>query len=258
MLVLPLRLLYWRRANIIVRSGSVDYILEKWGFLSKLYFRLAEGLLRFSDTVVAVGPSIQHHLAKRGIRSSVIPNGVSLTSTPRPLMDRERQRLVAVGRVTAQKNYGVLIEAAHRLRERGLQVSIIGAADLSGEREKLQALMDSEDVSNVTFVGLLGRDQVLDQLSMASLYVNCSIHEGMSNSVLEAIQQGVPVLLSDIPANRDLDLPEIHYFSPSSPTELSALIARALETPSDFLVDRRRFLDWDEVIDRYRRCMNLP
>jgi glycosyltransferase involved in cell wall biosynthesis len=80
----------------------------------------------------------------------------------------------------------------------------------------------------------------------------------MSNSVLEAVQQGTPILLSDISANRDLGLPDSFYFDPGSPTELSEKIAQALETPSDFLADRKRFEDWDEVINKYRRCMSLP
>jgi glycosyltransferase involved in cell wall biosynthesis len=258
MLVLPLRLLFWRRANIVVRSGSVDYLMDKWGFLSKLYFRTAERLLRFADLVVSVAPSIQRHLAQRGIRSVVIRNGVSLRSDPRPIMEREQRQLVAVGRVTSAKNYAMLIEAAKCLRDRGVQVSIIGGADLSDESNRLRSLVNSKKVSNVTFTGVMDRDQVLERLSLAALFVNCSVNEGMSNSVLEAIQQGTPILLSNITANRDLGLPDDFYFDPASPTELSEKIVQALETPSDFLADRKRFDDWDEVVNKYRRYMSLP
>ena len=258
MLLLPLRLLFWRRVNVVVRSGSVDYLLNKWGFLAKLYFKQAEGLLRFADLVVAVAPNIQRHFAKRGIRSILIRNGLNFTSAPRPIAERERRRVVAVGRVTEQKNYGLLIEAAQLLRDRGVSVSIIGGADLSNESARLRGLVDEIGADNVTFAGVLDRDQVLERLSAASLFVNCSVHEGMSNSVLEAIQQGTPVLLSGIEANRDLDLSEVFYFDPGSPTELSTRIELALDAPSTFVVDRKRFNDWNEVIEKYRHCMDLP
>jgi glycosyltransferase involved in cell wall biosynthesis len=258
MLLLPLRLLFWRPVNVVVRSGSVDYLLSKWSFLSKLYFKQAERLLRFADLVVAVAPSIQRHLAKRGIRSVLIPNGLSAVPALRPLADRERRHVVAVGRVTAQKNYRLLIEAAQLLRDRDVRVSIIGGADLSDESTRLRALVNEIGADNVTFAGVMDRDQVLERLSAASLFVNCSIHEGMSNSVLEAIQEGTPVLLSDIEANRDLDLAEVFYFDPGSPTDLSTRIESALEAPSTFLIDRERFNDWNEVIEKYRRHMNLP
>jgi glycosyltransferase involved in cell wall biosynthesis len=104
----------------------------------------------------------------------------------------------------------------------------------------------------------MARDRVFDRLAAASLFVNCSLHEGMSNSVLEAVQQGTPVLLSDIEANRDLDLPESFYFDPRSPAELAARIESALKARTDFLVDRDRFDNWDQVVATYRRHMNLP
>jgi glycosyltransferase involved in cell wall biosynthesis len=258
MLLLPLRLPFWRNVKVVVRSGSVDYLLDKWGFISKLYFKQAEGLLRFADLVVAVAPSIQRHLAERGILSVVIPNGLSRSAIPRPVVGGERRDIVAVGRVTAQKNYSLLIEAAQLLRHRGVCITIIGGADLSDESSRLRLLVEQSGCGNVAFAGVLDRALVLDRLAAAALYVNCSVHEGMSNSVLEAIQQGTPILLSDIEANRDLGLPEAFYFDPRSPAELAEKIESALTYPADFVVDPERFRSWDEVVDRYRHYMNLP
>ena len=48
------------------------------------------------------------------------------------------------------------------------------------------------------------------------------------------------------------------YFDPRSPSDLSARIEQALAAPSDFVVARERFEDWDDVIDRYRHLMVLP
>jgi len=257
-LLLVLRLMFWRRVRVVVRSGSVDYVFDKWGPVSKLYFRLGESLLCFADSVVAIAPGIQRRLANSGIRSVLIRNGLSVVSAPSPLADREARHVIAVGRVTPEKNYSQLIEAAQLLRHRDVSVTIVGGIDLSGEGPKLKALMEQGAVSNVTLAGAVDRGRVLQLLSSASLFVNCSLQEGMSNAVLEAIQQGSPIILSDIEANRDLDLPDALYFDPRSPTDLAARIEQALTTPSDFVVARERFEDWDEVIERYRRLMALP
>jgi hypothetical protein len=104
----------------------------------------------------------------------------------------------------AGENYSQLIEAAQLLRHRDVSVTIVGGIDLSGEGPKLKALMEQGAVSNVTLAGAVDRGRVLQLLSSASLFVNCSLQEGMSNAVLEAIQQGSPIILSDIEANRDL------------------------------------------------------
>ena len=161
MLLLPLRLAFWRRVNVVVRSGSVDYVLDKWGFLSKLYLKQAERLLRFADLVVAVAPNIQRHLTMRGIHAVVIPNGISEVSCARPI-DRDLRHVVAVGRITAQKNYRLLIEAARLVRDRGVRISIIGGADLSGEEATLRALVRERGVDNVSFIGVMDRARVLD------------------------------------------------------------------------------------------------
>jgi glycosyltransferase involved in cell wall biosynthesis len=258
MLLVVLRPLFWRTTRVVVRSGSVDYVFDKWGPVSKVYFKLAEGLLRFADAVAAVSPGIQRRLEAAGIRSALIRNGLSIAAAPRPLAKREARHVVAVGRVTPEKNYSLLIEAARLLCDRDVRVTIVGGVDLSGEGRKLRTLIEQAAVSNVTLAGAVDRGRVLQLLSSASLFVNCSLQEGMSNAVLEAIQQGAPIILSDIEANRDLGLPDALYFDSRSPYDLAARIHQALATPSDFVVARERFDDWDDVIDRYRRLMALP
>jgi glycosyltransferase involved in cell wall biosynthesis len=183
-----------------------------------------------------------------------LPTGAPGTNLSPPSEDY----ILTVGRVTAQKNYRLLIEAAQLLRDRSVRISIIGGADLSDEDARLRSLVVQSGCDNVAFVGVLDRARVLERLGAAALYVNCSVHEGMSNSVLEAIQQGTPILLSDIEANRDLGLPEAFYFDPTSPADLARRIESALGHPSDFVVDPERFRSWDEVVERYRHYMNLP
>jgi len=258
MLLLVLRLLFWRRVHVIVRSGSVDYAFDKWGLLSKLYFRLAESMLGLADLVVAVSPGIQRRLAARGLCSVLIRNGLTITSPPGVVAGREKRHVITVGRITPEKNYGQLIEAAQLGSLRTATFTFIGGADLSGEAAKLQALVQQKAATNVRFAGAMERGRVLELLSSASLFVNCSLHEGMSNAVLEAIQQGTPIVLSDIEANRDLGLPAAFYVDPRSPSELSARIEQALGAPADFVVARERFEDWNEVVARYRRLMALP
>ena len=150
MLLPVLRLLFWRRARVVVRSGSVDYIFDKWGRVSKLYFRLAESLLRFADSVVAVSPGIQRRLASADIHSVLIRNGLSVVSVPRPIADREARHVIAVGRVMPEKNYSHLIEAARLLGQSKVSFTIVGGMDLSGEGAKLKALMEQGAVTNVT------------------------------------------------------------------------------------------------------------
>ncbi|HNQ98448.1 MAG TPA: glycosyltransferase family 4 protein, partial [Trueperaceae bacterium] len=53
------------------------------------------------------------------------------------------------------------------------------------------------------FLGRVPRERVGEWLSECDAFVQPSLYEGLSLAVLEAMARGAPVLVSDIPANRD-------------------------------------------------------
>ena len=52
--------------------------------------------------------------------------------------------------------------------------------------------------------GWCGRDEALDHLAQATVYVHWTAWDGQPLSVLEALARDVIVIASDIPANRDI------------------------------------------------------
>jgi glycosyltransferase involved in cell wall biosynthesis len=256
-LVIPIRMIFWRRTRVFVRSGSIDYKVAKWGRIMRGVMHAAEWSMRFAHGVIAVAPSIQRHLASKGIRSELVRNGLAPRPNAAPMANRQPGTIVAVGRLTQQKNFRVLAEAAGLLRDLDVAVTIVGGADLSGEAESLQAAAKAHAPGRLAFTGALPRAEVIGMLGRMALYVNCSLHEGMSNAVLEAIQERIPVLLSDIEANRDLALPERHYFPATDPSALASRIRDALASPDRYLVDPQLFDDWDRVGETILRRLSL-
>jgi len=107
------------------------------------------------------------------------------------------KHLVAIGRLTAQKQFDDLICATERLIERGekVQVSILGEGPL---RSKLEDMIVNKGLSD--FIQLVGKvPNPYPTLKTADVFVLTSKFEGFGMVVVEALALGVPVVATDIP-----------------------------------------------------------
>ena len=240
-------------AKTVVRYGSADYLLDKWGLIGRWGFLISEYQLRFADAVIAVTPALAERLNARGIRGNVhvIRNATDTAeafaeATPVALPDTPY--VLAVGRVTGQKNLHRLIEGFNSFAADRPDLSLLIAGGLDDETyvRGLQPLLGPR----VRLLGRLERSNMGPLYANACVYVNASIHEGMSNAVLEAISWGAPVLLSAIPENLDFELDEKNYFDPEDVAAIAAALERAHANPRSFIADRSAFLTWEMVAER--------
>jgi len=244
----------WVARRVVVRYGSVDYINAKWSFVGRLGFRWCEWQLRWADAVIAVTPSLRERLVSGGVtaRVLVIPNAVDDLESP-PSTTRLEQLglepggfILAVGRITWQKDFETLItafEQAHRRDARLGKLVIVGGDDRSGYLGRLQAIASD----NVIFTGRLPRADLGGLYTACWLYVNSSCHEGLSNAILEAISHDCPIVVSDIVENRDLPIAERHFFKVGDPSDLAEKLLAARRDARPFAVDRRAFAEWPDV-----------
>ncbi len=244
-------------AKTVVRYGSADYLVSKWGVVGKLGFLASEFQLRFADAVIAVTPALAERLARRGIRDNVhvIANAVDFGLSD-ATAEAAEPYILTVGRVTAQKNVANLIRGyeLYAAKNPGApKLLVAGGLDEAEYVEELQPLL----TERTHLAGRFVRSAMAPLYRGATVYVNASLHEGSSNAVLEAISAGSPILLSDIPENRDFGLASHHYFDPHAPEAIAEALQRAAAEPARYVVDAKRFLTWDQVaertIDIYRR-----
>ncbi len=198
-----------------------------------------------TDCVLVVSNAVGRAAASARRRAEVIPNPVQarrLRPRRAPGVVRAELRVPAgarlavhVGRMDGArgvKGQDLLIEALARLRADGpgLVAALVG--DGPG-RPALEARARRLGVSHrLRFLGF--RRDVADFLAAADLFAFPSRREGMPVALMEAMWMGLPVIASDLPANREVLCDgECGRLVPPG---ASAALAAALE---DFMRDER-------------------
>jgi len=141
-------------------------------------------------------------------RLAVVENGIDWRASS---LTREEARrkfglsekdvaFVAVGRLKAQKNYGLMLDAFA-----GVIGGILLIAGDGPQMESLVARVKALGVeSQVRFLGALSPGEVADLLGAADVFVQTSAFEGMSNATLEAMSEGLAIVTSDIRMQREV------------------------------------------------------
>lgn len=98
-------------------------------------------------------------------------------------------------------DHGTLVDAIEMLRDRGVQCRLtFASARQSWRTKEIVAGRDLDD--RVTFLDGFDSSRLTDLLGNADVYVSSSLSDGTSNSLLEALSNGLFPVVSDIPANR--------------------------------------------------------
>lgn len=144
----------------------------------------------------------------------IIPMGVD-TDRFRPVArdaKAGRLRIATIARLNPVKGHAYVLEAVHRLRERGLDIDYVIAGD-GPHRGAIEARVRELGLSEVvSFAGTVSEAGVLDILHSVDAFVLAS--EGMGEaapvSVMEAMACGVPVVCSRIGGTGDMIAHEVN------------------------------------------------
>lgn len=107
----------------------------------------------------------------------------------------QRSYIAWMGIFQYQKNLRRLYEICCSMPQQAFHIA--GKADPKCDLETLDFLERISNLPNVKIVGYLSRHQVLEFISKASWLLNTSHYEGFSNTFLEAMSAGTPILTSE-------------------------------------------------------------
>lgn len=239
--------------KVVLTYHSANYEHHKWSSLEKLLLRFCEHVaLRFSHRVIFVN-SFQMARYPAAIRrkSLFLPNGVEP-------MERSGQTdflcangicegryLLFVGRVVPEKGLDTLLRSVREV-DASLQVVIAGSAQ--GDRSYQESLCRLDIHGQAIFLGSVFGEPLRQLYSHARLFVLPSLSEGFPLALLEAMNYGLPMAVSDLPATRLVVLPPEDYAPPGSVSSWKRLLATKLRCPyaSPLRYDLSSF-DWDRI-----------
>lgn len=113
-------------------------------------------------------------------------------------------RLVSIGRIVEQKGQAILIQAAARLRDRGLDFELVLVGD-GPMRQEIEDLIDRFSLRDrVRITGYLSNQGVLDELLASRALVLPSFAEGLPGVFFEAMALGRPVITTYIAGHPEL------------------------------------------------------
>jgi len=166
--------------------------------------------------------------------------------TPRP-----QNRLVFVGRLTAEKQVEVILKAMTKLDPAlNTTFDIVGGGDQRKQLEHLTAQLGLSD--RVTFHGRTTDEELRALLSRASLFVIASIAELQSIATMEAMASALPIVAADAVALPHLvhDGENGHLFTPGDVDDLAAKLTAVLTaSPGEYERMQKASLDGVAIHD---------
>lgn len=164
-------------------------------------------------------------------RGEVVGNIVFAQGRARPDAPVETPRIVAAGQLIPLKAYDVLLCALGSLAAEGRKFEFL-LAGIGPEQAHLEELAGQLGLKQrVTFLG--GVEDVPALLAEAHLLVHPSRSEGLSNTILEAMAEGLPVVATSVGGTPEIieDGRNGLLVPPNSPKALTEAIRRLLDDP---------------------------
>lgn len=249
--------------------------------LAPRHVKIYKKINRFFDHIVAVSSAVMHSVCKsQGVmpqRISVIPNGVDSFVVQdgngrKKIKDLKSGsgylKLCCLANIRKIKGQKYLVSAAHIVSEKFPRVCFYfaGATDIDRPyyAELQQQVKDLSLEAMVSFTGQLSPSQVPDFLADMDICVLPSLSEGMSNTLLEYMAAGKPVVATAVGGNPELvEDGETGFLVPPEKAEAMAeAILKLLKNPklrSEMGLHARKHVERDfsvtGMVDKYEELM---
>ena len=187
---------------LVIHVHATDFDRSR-GNVNPTVFRIEKDGMEQADHIITVSNlTRQTVIDKYGIdpakvttvHNAVIPLSQDLLDIPKP--DNKEKVVTFLGRITMQKGPEYFVEAAAKVLKKARNVRFVmaGSGDKMDDMIRLVARRGIADKFH--FTGFLRGRQVYEMLKASDVYIMPSVSEPFGISPLEAMQMGVPSIIS--------------------------------------------------------------
>lgn len=253
--------------KVVFTHHGPDYDRDKWGFAAKTMLKLGERMgCMFADEVIVISDVIRNLIKRKYGRTQhvhLIYNGVSQPERcdyPEYFQELGIEKgnyILGMCRFVPEKNLHHLVEAFDRMKNEELRmkngasdIKLVLAGDTDFEDDYSRNLKEMARKNGVVLTGFIKGRKLHSLLTNCRCYCLPSSHEGLPIALLEAMSYGVKVIVSDIPANKEVGLPDSDYFPVGNVDALAKKLTAVISQPlQHFDYDMTKY-DWDKIADQ--------
>lgn len=195
---------------VSLRGSDVPFYSKRFYWLDKFLFKhLSKKIWKKAKAVIANSEGLKN-LALKSVpdqKIDVIHNGVDVKNFQKInenlKLKNEKFTVLFVGRLIERKGVKYLIDAFAKLNAlKDCQLLIAGGGDQ--EKELKDQVERTSQTDSVHFLGALPHSDLPKIYRQGDVYVLPSFNEGMSNTLLEAMASGLPIVVTDTGGTREL------------------------------------------------------
>ena len=239
--------------KVVFTHHGPDYDRDKWGVIAKNILKLGERMgCMFADDIIV----IKNLIAQKYNRTNqvhLIYNGVpqpQICEYPEYFKELEiekRKYILGMCRFVPEKNLHHLMEAFSKIDTKDFKLVLAGDTDFEDEYSRSLKQMAKE--KGIILTGFVKGKKLHSLLSNARVFVLPSSHEGLPIALLEAMSYNLPVIVSDIPANKEVGLPSDAYFPTGNISSLQNKLQKILSFPYSTVQYNMEKYNWDKIAE---------
>ena len=243
--------------KVVFTHHGPDYDRDKWGVIAKNILKLGERMgCMFADDIIVISNVIKNLIAQKYNRTNqvhLIYNGVpqpQICEYPEYFKELEiekRKYILGMCRFVPEKNLHHLMEAFSKIDTKDFKLVLAGDTDFEDEYSRSLKQMAKE--KGIILTGFVKGKKLHSLLSNARVFVLPSSHEGLPIALLEAMSYNLPVIVSDIPANKEVGLPSDAYFPTGNISSLQNKLQKILSFPYSTVQYNMEKYNWDKIAE---------